>query len=319
MLTIFLSYSHRDEEWRKELETHLAILRRQGVIDVWHDRRIGAGKEIDAGISEPLNTAELILLLVSPYFLASDYCYDIEMTLALERHERGEARVIPIILQPCEWQEAPFGKLRATPTDGKPIAKFPNQHDAFLEVARDIRNVAQELQPQSQPRQSRVVIATPRTLARTRIRSSNLRIKKQFTDREKDRFLDETFEYLANFFEGSLSELEERNPDVETRFKRIDANRFEAAIYVNGSVISHCTIRQGGRNSFGGGITYSTGSGEGNSFNEALSVADDGYMLFLKPFGLALRFSPQEQSEQQLTQQGAAEAFWSLLIERLQH
>ena len=73
-----------------------------------------------------------LLLLASPYFIASDYCYDIEMKRALERHHKGEARVIPVILHPCDWQNTPFGKLRATPPDGKPVSKFPNQHDAFL-------------------------------------------------------------------------------------------------------------------------------------------------------------------------------------------
>jgi hypothetical protein len=86
--------------------------------------------------------------LVSADFLASDYCYDIEMQRALERHHRGEARVIPVILRPCEWQKAPFGSLLATPTDGKPITKFPNLDDAFLEVTQAIRKAAEKLHPE---------------------------------------------------------------------------------------------------------------------------------------------------------------------------
>jgi tetratricopeptide (TPR) repeat protein len=119
-------------------------LKRQGVIETWHDRRIGAGKEFDSEISEHLETAQIILLLISPYFIASDYCYDIEMTSALERHKSGEARVIPVILHPCDWHSLPFGKLTAIPKDGKPVSKYPNQHDAFLEVSLAIRTAVQD-------------------------------------------------------------------------------------------------------------------------------------------------------------------------------
>jgi TIR domain len=145
MAMLVFSYSHNDSELRDELEIHLTALKRQGVIDTWHDRRIGAGKEFNREISENFNEADIILLLISPYFIASDYCYDVEMKRAMERHENGEARVIPVILEPCDWQKLPFGKLTATPTDGKTISKFPNKHDGFLEVTRAIRKAAEEL------------------------------------------------------------------------------------------------------------------------------------------------------------------------------
>lgn len=145
MITLFFSYAHRDEELRDELEINLATLKRQGVIDTWHDRRIVAGENLDHVTSAQLEAADIILLLVSPYFIASDYAYDIEMKRALERHQSGTARVIPVILHPCEWRELPFGKLMATPFDGKPISTFPNQHDAFLQVAKAIRKAAEEM------------------------------------------------------------------------------------------------------------------------------------------------------------------------------
>lgn len=145
MINLFFSYSHSDEEYRDMLEVHLAALKRQGVIDAWHDRRISAGKDLHADISGHLEAADIILLLVSPYFLASDYCYDIEMTRALERHESDEARVIPVIIHPCDWRHTPFRHLRATPTDGEPISKYPNIHDAHSIVIEDIRSAVQEL------------------------------------------------------------------------------------------------------------------------------------------------------------------------------
>src|SRR5689334_13326312 len=89
MITLFFSYSHKDEELRNELETHLTLLKRQGIISAWHDRRIIAGSDLDKAISSELESSQIILLLVSAHFLASDYCYEKEMTRALEKHEEG--------------------------------------------------------------------------------------------------------------------------------------------------------------------------------------------------------------------------------------
>src|SRR5688500_2898091 len=141
-MKLFYWYSHADELLRDELEKHLAMLRRQGVIEAWHDRRILAGDPIDQRISTELEEAGIILLLVSSDFLASNYCYDREMSRALERHAAGEARVIPVILRPCDWQHAPFGRRLATPRDGKPVVKWPSQDEGFLDVVRSIRAAA---------------------------------------------------------------------------------------------------------------------------------------------------------------------------------
>ncbi len=319
MINLFFSYSHKDEEFRDELEIHLSILKRQGVISTWHDRRIGAGKEFNAQISEHIEKDNIILLLVSPYFLASDYCYDIEMKKAMERHEKGEARVIPVIIHPCDWKGTPFGKLLATPTDGKPISKFTNRHDAFLEVTSAIREAAEEMKGSpavSQPETTRTPKRKSAKIPDPDIRSSNLRIKKTFSDREKDKFLSDAFEYISNYFEGSLKELEKRNPEVESDFRRIDANHFTSAIYIGGKVANRCKIWFGGRQSFPGGIAYSRGHFMvDNSYNESLNVEDDGYMMFLRPIGMT--FYRSEQKER-LTLEGAAEYFWEIFIEPLQ-
>ncbi|WP_236961026.1 toll/interleukin-1 receptor domain-containing protein [Methylobacterium durans] len=139
MATVFFSYSHRDEDLRDRLEVHLTMLKRQGAIEAWHDRRLIAGDEFGGGIHRELERADVILLLVSPDFLASDYCYDIEMRRALERHGEGSARVIPVILHHCDWHSAPFGKLLAAPRDGKPVASWPDLNEAFLDIVQKIR------------------------------------------------------------------------------------------------------------------------------------------------------------------------------------
>lgn len=126
-LQVFISYSHRDEDLREELDLHLSNLRRQGKINAWHDRAIEAGAEWDAEIKANLESARVILLLISPRFMASEYCYDKEMQRAMERHYAGTARVIPIILKPVDWKGTPFSKLQVLPQDAKPINTWDNQ------------------------------------------------------------------------------------------------------------------------------------------------------------------------------------------------
>lgn len=142
---LFYSYSHNDERLRNRLEKHLSILKRQGVISNWHDRRITAGSEWKGEIDDHLNSAGIILLLVSADFLASDYCYDVEMSRALERHKSGETRVIPVILRPVDWKGAPFGGLLALPTDGKPVMEWKPSDKGFEDVARGIRVAVEKL------------------------------------------------------------------------------------------------------------------------------------------------------------------------------
>jgi CheY-like chemotaxis protein len=111
------------------------------VISHWHDRRINPGIPWKSAIHEQLNLSHIILLLISADFLASDYCYDVEMKRAMELHETGRARVIPIILRPCDWQQTPFAKLQALPTDGRPVINWAKHDSAFIDIARGIREV----------------------------------------------------------------------------------------------------------------------------------------------------------------------------------
>jgi len=136
----FISYSHRDETFKDRLETQLALMRRQGVVSDWHDRRITAGREWEGEIDEHLACASLILLLISPDFLASDYCYDVEMQKAMDLHEAGEARVIPIMIRPCPsgWKKTPFARLQALPRDARPISEWENEDRAWVDVVDGI-------------------------------------------------------------------------------------------------------------------------------------------------------------------------------------
>jgi len=145
-IDVFFSYAHEDEGLRRKLENHLSILRREGFIRSWHDRDIKAGDEWKKKIDEHLETASIILLLISADFLASDYCYDIEMKRAIARHEAGEARVIPIILRyTAGWEKTKFHKLQALPRDGQPVKQWSDRDKAFADIAKEIRIVAEKL------------------------------------------------------------------------------------------------------------------------------------------------------------------------------
>ncbi len=143
-LRVSISYTHSDEKLREELGAHLAPLRRAKLIQEWHDRKIGAGQEWKNAIDENLERAHIVLLLISARFLNSAYCMDVEMTRAMERHDEGKARVIPIILRPCNWKSSPFAKLQGVPTDGRPIINWRSHDEAWTVVAREIEAAVQQ-------------------------------------------------------------------------------------------------------------------------------------------------------------------------------
>lgn len=316
MANLFFSYSHKDEDLRNDLEAHLALLKRQGIISSWHDRRITAGGEIDDKISSVLESSQIILLLVSAHFLMSDYCYDKEMTRALEKHNDGSAVVIPVILHPCDWQSAPFGNLRATPTDGKPVSMHGNQNEAFAIIAKDVREAAESLSGQELKLKSEQNLDGAQINISEGDRSSNLRIKRKFDDHERDEFLEDSYEYISRYFEGSLKELSKRNPQIKCRFKRLSDTSFASFVYDSGERVAECSVYYGTGTFGSSGISYShSGDAQRNSLNESLSVVDNGYTLQLKPLGMQIINGRRDEA---LSQQGAAEYYWSIFIRPLQ-
>ncbi len=141
---VFFSYAHEDELWKMELEKHLSLLQRQGLITAWHDRKIIAGAEWAHEIDTHLKTASLILLLVSADFLASNYCWGVELKEAMQRHQAGQACVIPILVRPVDWKESPLGQLQALPRDNKAISSWSNRDEALTGVVDGIRQALAE-------------------------------------------------------------------------------------------------------------------------------------------------------------------------------
>ena len=144
-VSIFYSYSHKDESLRDALETHLSILSKKGLIEQWHDRRIIPGQEWKMEIDKNIEKAEVILLLVSPDFMSSDYCYGKELTRAIGKHEENQSIVIPVIIRPVDWSDAPFAKLQALPKDALAVTSWSNPDEAWLNVAKGIREAIEQI------------------------------------------------------------------------------------------------------------------------------------------------------------------------------
>lgn len=161
-LTVFFSYAHEDESLRDKLATHLKSMEREGLIQGWSDRQISPGSEWDAAIKQQLTTAEIILLLISADFIASNYSFDVELRHAIERHEAGTARVIPIVLRPCDWENLSFGKLQALPKDAKPVTTWSDKDEAFLDIAKGIRAAVKSLQDISTPAPTATRTSSPK-------------------------------------------------------------------------------------------------------------------------------------------------------------
>jgi len=218
-------------------------------------------------------------------------------------------------------------QLQAATKDGKAAEKYPSLDDAFLEITKSIETVAKRLAVQSirSVATPSTTFSFPENIGTTHSvhqesslpRSSNLAIKKTFSDHDRDTFVIAAFNHIASLFEGSLEELKQRNPEVNTRFERVDTRSFEAATYLNGKQISKCGIWLG--NSFASrgssSLIYSnSGLGQGNSYNESMSVKDNGNMLGLEPMGMSML----QTLKKPLTNQGAAEYYWSMFFKPMQ-
>lgn len=135
---VFFSYAHVDEDLMNDVRRQMIVYERNRRIIKWHDRMIPAGDEWRTEIDRRLERSHVVLLFMSPHFIESRYCYEVEGEVALRRHREGSARVIPIILRPCDWHETPFGELQALPPDGRPLSLWPDRDEVCLLTARGV-------------------------------------------------------------------------------------------------------------------------------------------------------------------------------------
>ncbi|WP_437756548.1 toll/interleukin-1 receptor domain-containing protein [Sorangium sp. So ce1389] len=144
-IRVYLSYAPEDDKPRSRLEAHLATMKREGLLETWCPKAIAAGQEQRGKIDENLRAADVILLCVSADYVASDYAYDVEVALAMQRWSLGEAQVVPILVRPAEWETLPYGRLDPLPRDRKPVSTWEDQDEAWLDVAKGIRSIVERL------------------------------------------------------------------------------------------------------------------------------------------------------------------------------
>jgi hypothetical protein len=258
---LFYSYSHEDEDLRNHLEKHLGGLRRRGLIDSWHDRRIGVGREWADAIDENLATADIILLLISASFIDSEYIWAKEITKALELHERKVARVVPVLLKPCFWKGLPFDKLQMVPKDGHAITSWADRDEAFVEVAKavddavkEIRkpHLAQEAQRKADKDRQREkqAVAQPRAeRARRQVKvAARIQAEEQGTGQRhfSAEARGEAFSGEAKEFSGEASDRASENSEVRQESPRGTASSHERCRNCNGTGV----IEVGRRSSY---------------------------------------------------------------------
>lgn len=141
MKSVFLSYSHKDENIREELATHMHSLIRSNLISTWSDKMIVPGQDWEQEIIHNIETADIILLLVSADFIKSDYCFDKEVKLAVKRTEQNDAILVPIIARTCNWKDTPFAKFQVLPTGAKPINSWSDKDEAYTDIVIGLKKL----------------------------------------------------------------------------------------------------------------------------------------------------------------------------------
>lgn len=197
----FISYSHKDEHYLERLKIHLAQMKRDGLIQEWTDEEIHAGSSLDKVISDALSSSELFLAILSPDYIASNYCYNTEFETAQKMQDDGKLTIVPIIVEPCDWKKTPFGNFKALPKDGKAVSEWTNANNAFLNVIDELRRLITF---------SKTPKSIPNSLGSESFEkiSRNYKVKKSFSQVDQFNFKESSFEEIKKYFQSSISELD---------------------------------------------------------------------------------------------------------------
>lgn len=321
MTTGFISYTHADSALKEQLVRHLAPLQREGLIDLWHDGMLRPGEHLDPTIQAALAASDVVILLISADFIASEYCYEQEMLRAFARQRRGTARVISLILKPCQWKGVPIGdgetlsEFVALPKDGKAVISWSDTDTAFDNAVGAIRDMLKTGTDFSSVTSNLGSGASFTVRPATRpVRSTDLLgIAAKPTDLDRDRFLRNGFSSIATLFEQRLAELNVSDQRIDTDFERIDSRSFAASVYLDGKRVGQVSIWHGGdmwRNAVC--LSYNTATSTRNSMNDWLPVEDT-------PQGLAFgtRNAMSRDTDGPLDAEAAANYFWENFLEQI--
>jgi len=307
----FISYSHGDSAMLDLLHKHLAQLQRDGIIETWTDQEIPAGGAIDDHIHGALQHANLFLALLSPDYIASNYCYTKEFQWALERQEQGTIIIVPIVVEACDWLNTPFSQFKALPKDGKAVSTWENKNTAFLDVIQHLRKLLQQLAVAEATSNRKTSQPQP---AMTR----NYRVQKDFDSIEKMEFIEQTFHDLKELMKRYMEEIVTMENikvrmlvDSKTALECLLVNRNKIA---NESQLKITTAKDNNGISMlrsgDGQILYSVS--KSNRANHGFSLAVDEYHLFWREGSF---YGGGMGKQKELTAREMADIIWNEWLE----
>lgn len=310
LMKVFVSYSHADERAVERLKTHTAMLEREGLLTSFVDRQILAGGHIDKEISRELETCDAFIAMVSPDFLASNYCYQKEMTRAIELHEEGRTRIIPVIVEECDWKTSPLAQFKALPKDAKPIATWENENAAYLSVVSALREIAAKSKSGAPAKPVRTTDVASSVKSKPAYRT-----KKTFDAIDRIQFREKAFRIIRDFFKSSTDEIGEVE-GVRSVFRDMNDYAFTCTVINQafGRGIAHITVRMGtGRSSMGDISWMYEENAEANSANGWWSVGHTEYDQHLEGGDFSFMSSAREK---RFSPKMAAEKMWEAFIEK---
>lgn len=293
MLSIFISYSHQDDKYLDLLHKHLAQLKRDGEISTWTDRDILAGGNLEKSIWSKFEDSQIFIALLSPDYIASNYCYDQEFQRALERVEQGSLTIIPIIVEDCDWRNSPFASFKILPKDAKPVANWDNPNNAMVDVILNIRNLLKSQKAQ-----------TGRTVEINEVPvSKNYRIKKDFDSIQKLDFTEQSFSDIKNLLGRFIDEIK-RYDNINARVVLDSASEYEFIVVNRNKIATEATVKVGisanisefGFRAHERQLYYSVNRSFKNHMpNNVFGVAFDDYELFWNLGGMSGFFGDNQK------------------------
>lgn len=274
----FISYSHADERYLDRLHKHMAMLKRDGLLDAWSDHRILPGSVLGQAIDKQLAASGLFIALVSPDYLDSRYCYETEFQQALALAEADKIRIVPVIVEPCDWKASPFSGLLALPKDGKAIADWTNPNNAYLDVVQGLRRVIEDDAAQSAAAATRPALASSGATRR-------LKVRQEFDAIQRADFADQSFAVIRDYFRDCCAEINTID-GLKARFEGMSEHAFTCTV-VNrgmrqGRGEGHITVRNDkGRQHFRDISYVYEAHASANTSNGSVRVEADEYNLYL--------------------------------------
>ena len=220
-MNAFISYSHQDSNMLDMLHKHLAQLKREGIISTWTDEEIPAGRKLNQNISSALTSSNLFIALLSPDYIASNYCYDTEFKKALEMEQNGTIIIIPVILDACDWKNTPFKEFKALPKDGKPISAWENKNTAFLDIIQNIRRLIDSEASNNSPHTE--IKSFPKVTSR------NYQVEKDFDTIQKLEYVEKTFHEVKDYLKRFIEEVEQLE-NIKTKILTENNSNFECLL-----------------------------------------------------------------------------------------